>query len=463
MVFFSWLRNVPPPRLLALGYLALIALCGGLLHLPWLQNQPDTASLDHWFTAVSVVSTTGLTVVDIDKAYNLGGEILILVFIQIGGLGFMAMASGLLLIGQHRIAHEERQLLEESFSLPEDYDVFTFLRSVLLFSFGVEAVGTAVLYPLFAQAGVESPLWVAFFHSISAFCTAGFSLFGNSLADFADDVALNLVIGVLSLLGAIGFIAITDVYKVLRHRQRGLIFTTRVVLRFTFVTLLVSVVSAFLIEPVQDASDVSPLSVFFHCLSAFTTVGFNTIEFEVLRPGMWLIVAVLMIMGASPSGTGGGIKSTSLVTLLAVAKSRLRGHVRITFLGNRLAPERITLAITNAFVYFTATALGLIGITLLEEDLPMPDLLIETVSALSTVGLSTGITEDLSGGSKGLLMGLMYMGRLGTVVFGLALLEEEEDSPEEKARANEQQEKKEDQQERAPQANDEADDHNLSI
>ena len=204
-------RGVEPTRLVLLGYLVCVVACWALLALPASQQVAGTSALDHLFIATSAVSTTGLATVSPSGTYSLLGEIVILLFIQIGGIGYMSLGSFIVLSRGRRLSTSRSRMLAADFSMPRSFSLDEFVRGVVVFTLLAETLGALALWALFSAAGVEGALYQAVFHSVSAFCTAGFSLFDTSLEAFAGDTGVNAVIAALAYLGAVGFIVAVDV------------------------------------------------------------------------------------------------------------------------------------------------------------------------------------------------------------------------------------------------------------
>lgn len=415
-----------PYTLLMLGYISLMVLGFILLSLPFVHAQP-VSSIDALFTAISAVSTTGLITVSTPDSFNLAGEIIIILLIQIGGIGYMSLASFVVLASRKHISILSESLIKTDFSLPEGFSVSDFIRSVIIFAFSIEAVGAFFLYLLFRQADTPDALWQAIFHSISAFCTAGFSLFNNSLEDFKFNFWINLVVILLSLGGSIGFIVFSDVYLRLTGKKDRITYTSRIILKFTFVFVSIGSLIVFLAENKFDiyATEQSLIVSIFQVMTASTTVGFNTYPIGELSSSVLFLIIVLMLTGASPSGTGGGIKSTTITALYAVMMCTLRGREQITFSRRKIPPDKVRLAATNFFFYIIVLGIGIFLLSQVETQ-PIFDIIFEATSALGTVGLSTGITGSLTPLGKIFIILLMFLGRVGPITFGLALLKNDQ-------------------------------------
>jgi trk system potassium uptake protein TrkH len=298
-----------------------------------------------------------------------------------------------------------------------------FIPSVVKFSLAIELLGAAALYILFRKAGTPHPLWNSVFHSVSAFCTAGFSLSNSSFAPFAGDFWMNAVLAALSYLGAIGFIVCVDAWRMATGKVREMTLTSKVILWSTFWLSVAGTLLIFLGEPSIQARPLGErlLAAFFQAMAALTTVGFNTVDIGQISKASVLVLTVLMVIGASPSGTGGGLKCTTFSAVLGVMRSAIRGEHEVKFWGRPVPIGRLWIAVASLGFYLAAL---IIGTYLLEatEITPFDQNLFEVASALGTVGLSMGITSSLSAVGKVIVILLMFCGRLGPLTLGMALL-----------------------------------------
>jgi trk system potassium uptake protein TrkH len=316
--------------------------------------------------------------------------------------------------------------------MPEHFEPVPFLRRGLIYTAAVQGLGALGLWWAFARAGADQPLWSAVFHSVSAYCTAGFSVYSNGLENFSADPGINMILAAVSILGAIGFIVVSDVWLKWRGRVSRITFTSRIILLATAGALFLSTI-LLLLDPFIAAMPWKEriLTAFFHAMSAHTTVGFNTIALGQLSSGSVMVLLILMILGASPSGTGGGLKSTTWSAALGACWSNIRGRKETTFLGSTIPSYRVLAAFASITLYMVIYVLGCY-VLLAVESKPFEDLIFEAASALSTVGLSRGVTAQLSDTGKWVIMILMFIGRVGVVSMGLAALaktEPEEERP----------------------------------
>lgn len=421
----SYFFKIHPVRHVVLGYLIYILLGWLLLCIPFLHKSGAAASvLDHLFISTSAVSTTGLATVSVYGTYNIAGQIIVLILIQLGGIGYMTFGSFIFLAQRRPLSKERMNIVNVVFALPESFKVYKFIRSVIIFTALIEIIGAVILYFLFLKAGVEGAFWSAIFHSVSSFCTAGFSLYDNSFENFPSHFGLNTVIAVLSYLGAVGFIVFVDVWRRLQGKIENVTLTTKIILWATFYVSIIGTFIFFITEPtVQNMpADKRLLASFFQVMTAMTTVGFNTLPIGSLCRASLLLIIVLMVIGASPSGTGGGLKSTTFSALWGLVKSTLKGEKEVSFWGRVIPDYRVRLAGAAFCFYVTFLLIGTYFLTLSDASMDFESILFEAASALGTVGLSTGITSSVTPISKIILIGLMYMGRLGPLTFGLSLV-----------------------------------------
>jgi trk system potassium uptake protein TrkH len=318
-------------------------------------------------------------------------------------------------------------ILRAGFAVPHYFVLPRFIVHVVVFTFIAESIGTLILWWRFSAAGVDDPLWSALFHAVSSFATAGFSLNSNSLESFAGDWVVNLTVGTLAYLGAIGFIVVQDVWYSLKWREHMITFTSKVILLMTAMAFVVAVPLLYFIEPSIQSQPVGMrlMQSAFQVMTASTTAGFNTIPISPLSHATLLLITIIMLMGASPSGTGGGIKTTSVSALLATVWSVLRGRDRVILFKREIPMIRVLGAVGAATIYLCLFGVGTFVLCLTESKEFLP-ITFETASALGTVGLSMGITADLTVVGKLTIIVLMFAGRCGPLTLGLALLRPEE-------------------------------------
>jgi trk system potassium uptake protein TrkH len=419
--FLLWLRTVNPVRLVTFGYLSHMFFGFLLLCMPFMHTNV-VCPLDNLFIAASAISTTGLTPITVNNDYNFWGQLVILILIQLGGIGYMTFSSFVILSTKKYLDDRTKNIAHVVFSIPKHFKIDKFIVSVIWFTAMIELVGAVALFFVFKNAGVRNSLWQAIFHSVSAFCTAGFSLFPNSLEGFANNFWLNAIISILSILGAVGFIVCVDVWRLVRRKEERVTLTTKVILSITLWLLAAGSILLFLTE--MYGGGIAPenriLYSFFQAMSALTTVGFNTVTMSTISKSAIMLICFLMIIGASPSGTGGGVKTTTLSAVWGLVKSVIKGEKNVRILGAIVPEDRIRTALATLSFYISTLLIGTYLLSL-TENVPLALLFFEGASALGTVGLSLGITSALTVLGKIIIIVLMFIGRVGPLTFGMAI------------------------------------------
>ena len=415
----NWYRSLQPIYALVFGYAFYILVIFALLCLPICRTVSHISLVDLLFTAVAAISTAGLQTVNFAETYNFLGQFVILLGIQIGGLGYMTLGSLVILASKGHLSRNRLNVGKAVLAMPEAFDPNRFFRHIAVFTFSIELIGALILWLCFLSAGIQNPLWAAIFHSVSAFCTAGISIFPDNLEKFAGNTAICLTIAALSLLGGIGFIVLEDLYRSFKHKSFRATLTTRIILVSTFGAIIVGTLFLFFDAtlaalPLQQRC----VNAFFQTVVALTTSGFSTIPISDLAAASMIVVMILMMLGASPSGTGGGLKSTTWSAAIAAMMSFLRGDQEITFFNNHVPHGRVIAAFASITLYLITFAVGTYCL-LLSETLPFEHVIFETAAALGTAGLSHGITSELSTAGKYIVMTLMFIGRLGVVSLAL--------------------------------------------
>lgn len=419
----KYLRKRTPQMNLVLGFFMYTVIGFILLSIPWF-HKTSISWLDNLFISTSAVSTTGLVTISIFDAYNFMGQLIILSLFQIGGIGYMTLTTYYLLFTTKNIGQWHHKIIGAEFTLPSSIRIKDFIKSVIVFTLIMETLGSIAFFIAFQKAGMPTlqAIWYGIFHSVSSFCTAGFSLFNDSFVQFSGDGYMNTIIAVLAISGSMGFIVITDIWCLITRKSKSISFTTKII-TYGFVILLLSgTCLVYFLEPSVNGTEQPLLTSFFQAMTAMTTVGLNTIATSNLSLPILLFVIFLMYIGASPSGTAGGLKITTLTAMFSILKSRLLGEKQVTFLGKIIPIERLFVA-TSTFMLYTSIIFLFTFLLTLSEDFAMEKILFEVSSALGTVGLSTGITGELSAIGKILIIILMFVGRVGVLTFGFALLE----------------------------------------
>ena len=424
---FKWYqrlqRNLSPQQSLLYGFLTYTFIGWILLSLPWLQKQ-SLNPLDTLFIATSAISTTGLVTISVFDSYHWLGQLVVMTLFQIGGIGYMTFTSFIILSRNNQLSPWHQKILNAEFSMPKGFQLKDFLRSLIISTLIIETIGAFCLYLAFTQAGVEHnfAIWSSIYHSVSAFCTAGFGLYNDSFEQFADNTTINIILSVLAICGSLGFIVFTDFWHRISGKTSSITYTSKIIMGVIVLLLSLGTLMIYCFEPSLANLEQNKLQVaFFQAMTALTTVGFNTVPIGDFSLKILLVVVFLMYVGASPSGTGGGMKSTTLTALIAIMWSRLRNSSRVSFFSKTIPLERLYVA-TSVFMLYTSVLFFATFLLAVTETFPLHQLLFEVTSAIGTVGLSTGITGDLTSWGKIIIIFVMFIGRLGVLTFGLALL-----------------------------------------
>ena len=421
LLLFGYRTRVPENQLL-LGYFSYVVVGTFLLCLP-VSQKIGISIIDNLFNATSALSTTGLITVSLADAYTLFGKLVILSLIQIGGIGYMTLISFILLVSTNHLDTDRTNVLNKEFTFPKSFELNEFIKSIILFTFGIELLGAIALSVIFYFAHCPQPIWYGIFHSISAFCTAGFGLYNDSFESFKFNAPFNIVLSLISFSGSMGFIVLFDVWQWLTKKKPFITFTSKIILWVTIILTIFGTLMIFFFEPSIRAFTANQklLVSFFQAENALTTTGFNSIPIGILSEGILMILTILMYVGASPSGTGGGLKSTTLTGLIGYINSKLKRRHNVTFFHREIPEERVSIAINIFIIYTSVLFFGSCLLTFTEKA-PLQNLLFEAASALGTVGLSVGVTNSLTFAGKIILTSLMFIGRAGVITIGTVVL-----------------------------------------
>ncbi|EFM09994.1 potassium uptake protein, TrkH family [Paenibacillus curdlanolyticus YK9] len=421
--WFKW----SPPRILVTGFALIILLGAVLLSLPISNTSGESLRfIDALFTATSATCVTGLVVVDTGLDFTVFGQIVIIALIQVGGLGFMTMATLIALVLRKRISLKERLILQEAMNQSSMEGIVRLIRKVIIYSLAIEATAAVLFTSRFVfDMPVGKAIYFGVWHAISMFNNAGFDLFGEyrSLTMYVNDPIVNFTAMGLIILGGLGFIVMSDLIEYRTNKRLSL--HSKVVLTMTGILLAVGAIVIFIFE-FSNPKTLGSLGwdgkIWASLFQSVTprTAGANTIDIGAMRQASIFFMVILMFIGASPGSTGGGIKTTTFMTLVGAVIAMIRGKEDIVLFRFRLARERIFKALT-----ITLLSLALvIGVTMLlstTEDRDFLRILFETTSAFGTVGLTTGITTTLTDFGKIILSLTMFAGRLGPLTLAYAL------------------------------------------
>lgn len=417
-------------QIIAIGFAAIILLGALLLSLP-ISNRAGRAIpfVDALFTSTSATCVTGLVVYDTYTQFSLFGQLVILCLIQIGGLGFMTVATLFLMMARRKIGLKERGMLTESVSAFQIGGIVRLVKRVMICAALFEGVGAVLLTIRFCpHMGLATGIYNAIFHSVSAFCNAGFDLMGRfapytSLMPYQTDILVNLTIMSLIVIGGLGFVVWDDIWE---HKLRYARYRlhTKIVLLMTLVLIMGGAVLFYMMEKDNTLAGLSPMGQIMASLfQSITprTAGFNTVDTSALTESGMVLTMLLMMIGASPGSTGGGIKTTAVMTILLATVSYIRNSDDMNIFHRRLDTGALKRAYGSATIYIILAVTG-VFLLITAQGLHVKNAAFEVISAISTVGLSTGITRDLSAMSRMLILILMYCGRVGSLTLAMAIM-----------------------------------------
>jgi trk system potassium uptake protein TrkH len=422
--------NFTYAKLSALAFLATIIIGAMLLSLPISSRSGEfTPFINALFTATSATCVTGLVVYDTYSYFSVFGQSIILVLIQIGGLGFMIIATMFLLVLHKRIGIRERGFLKESLNSIQIGGVVRLTKHILIGTFFLEGIGAIILSIKFSfEMGVIPGIFNGIFHSISAFCNAGFDLMGrygaySSLTRYSDDVIINFIIISLIVIGGIGFIVWEDIYRY-KFKFEKYKLHSKIVLFTTVLLILCSAIAFYLMERNNLLENVgvreAVLSSLFQAITP-RTAGFNTIDIASLSQGSMLLTMILMVIGGSPGSTAGGIKTTTLLVVILTIVSSVKHTDELNVFGRRLEDNILKRAYSIITIYMLGAILAALLISISQPELMLSSIVFEVLSAIGTVGLSTGITSQLLWTSKLIIITLMFCGRIGSLAVVMAV------------------------------------------
>lgn len=430
--FSNFINKMQPTQIMVIGFATVVLIGGLLLNLPIAtQSGESIGLLDALFTATSAVCVTGLVVVDTATYWSGFGQGVIIMLIQIGGLGFMTIATLFALIIKKRINLRERLLLQEALNQIDLSGLVKLTRYVLLMTFLIEGIGALLLSTVFIpQFGISKGIWYSVFHSISAFCNAGFDLMGSvsgpfsSLTYYVNNFIVIITISALIILGGLGFPVILDIIK---HKKISkLTIHSKVVLFTTTMLIVVGMIFMLLLE-YNNPDTLGPLGFGGKLLASLfqsvttRTAGFNTIDLTIMYQSSIFIIIILMFIGASPASTGGGIKTTTLAILVLTVKSFILGKEDIEIYERRIGPSTVRKSLGIFFIGIVVVVSGTLIISVTDSQFTLVDAGFEVVSAFATVGLSIGGSSNLSALGKIFIMIFMFMGRVGSLTIFMAL------------------------------------------
>ncbi|MBN2226968.1 MAG: hypothetical protein JW763_06355 [candidate division Zixibacteria bacterium] len=422
-----------PDRKIVVYFLTAIVIGTVLLSLPVSSTNGRISFVDALFTSTSAVCVTGLTVLDTGKDFSTFGQVVILLLIQFGGLGIMTLTTALLVSFMPRLSFKDRLILANTLGNDRKISSTSLLKSVIAVTLAFELIGAVVLFALFSKGlPVDQAAFDAVFHSVSAFCNAGFSTFSDSLESFSGNVLVIAMFSFLIICGGLGFIVIAELFSLAVLRRGQLSLHCKLCLSLTGV-LLVGGTIAFYFADFNNAFDemgiISGLAnAFFQAVTA-RTAGFNTVPQAGLTEVSLVLTMILMFIGACPGSTGGGVKATTFGIVMLLAYNRFLGRNAVKAFRRSISTDSVSRALTVILIAVFIIVLMLVTLLVAEEK-PLPhrmvhgwfgDNLFEVISAFGTVGLSLGMTEHLHDFGKIIIILLMFIGRVGLLTLVLTL------------------------------------------
>jgi len=415
--------HVSPPQVLSLTFLATILAGTLLLCLPAATTAPISL-IDAFFTATSATTVTGLAVVSTGTDFTLFGQTVIMVLMQIGGLGLMTFAVLIVMLLGKKIGLRGRILIQQSFNQYSLGGMIRLVRIILLFTFAIEFLAVVFLAVRWVpEYGWGFGLFTSAFHAVSAFNNAGFSLWDDSLSAYVGDPTVNLIITFLFITGGIGFTVLYDLWKTKNFRHLSL--HSKVMISGTFIVNLLAMLFLFVSEygnmqtlgalPIGDKLWAS----YFQAVTP-RTAGFNSIDIGSMETGSIVLISLLMFIGAGSASTGSGIKLTTFLVIIFMTTSYLKGRKEAVIFNRAIPAHLLERSLAIVFISLSAVFIGILTLTY-TENAPFEWIIFEAFSAFGTVGLSMGLTAELSNAGKIIIMALMFIGRVGPITLAFAL------------------------------------------
>ncbi|OPJ55182.1 TrkH family potassium uptake protein [Alkalithermobacter paradoxus] len=416
-----------PSQIIVVGFAAVILLGAILLNLPIASKSGESIGfINALFTSTSAVCVTGLVVVDTGTYWSTFGKVIILMLIQVGGLGFMSMATLFSMLIGKRISLRERLIIQESLNQYDLEGLVRLTRHVLVGTFIIEGVGALFLATVFVpEMGLFKGLGYGIFHSVSAFCNAGFDIIGNgrSLTPYVDNVTINIVIMSIIILGGIGFTVILDVMR--KKKFSRLTLHSKIVITTSAILISIGFVLFFIFE-YNNPDTLGELSLSGKMLAALfqavtpRTAGFNTIDLSKMQDSSKFLTMILMFIGGSPASTAGGIKTATIAVLVFAVLALIKGREDVEAFKRRISYTAVNKALAVLAIGLSLVIFVTMGLSLTHQ-FDFMDIFFEAISAFGTVGLSLGITSDLSNIGKVFIIFSMFAGRVGALTILLAL------------------------------------------
>lgn len=424
-------RILKPQQKLVVMFLLYMFVGLVFLALPFSQKV-SVGFLDNLFTAAAAVSTSGMVTVPTGESYTFFGQLVILILIQLSGIGYMSLSSFLFLYEHSDLPRARQEVMKAEFSVPKGVNLSLFIKSVIFFTLFAEGFGALFLFLAFYFGGGTfwASLWSGIFHSVSAFCTAGFSLYPDSMAGFLKVPFVTELTSILSLLGAFGFIPITEIVENLMGNFKKFSYTSLSIFYSFLVLILFGGIMLTIFEPTLKDYDFSTrvYGAFAQAINAMTTTGYNNVSLTGSSMTVLSSLMLLMFIGGAPAGTAGGIKTTTAVTLFAVLISRLRGRNYVQLDGKAISMDKVFVVCSTLVFYMTVLYIVVLLLSI-SEKASFSTILFDSVAALSTAGLSFGLLDNITAFGKLVLICAMFVGRLGVITLGLAFFMQKDEEP----------------------------------
>ncbi len=415
-------RELQASQVLVLGFLSVILIGAIILATPFVtQSGESIGFVNAFFTATSAVCVTGLVVVDTGSYWNYFGKTVIIILIQIGGLGFMTMASLLTIMAGKKFSLKNRMMMQESMGAYHLSGIVRLTKYAVRMTIIFEAIGAFILsFRFIPMYGRAKGIYYSIFHSISAFCNAGFDIMGtgNSLSQFVKDPLISITISMLVIIGGLGFIVVLELLRFKKFRKWTL--NTKVVVVSTLLLLIIPFIVILSVE-YSNPNTIGSLTIPQKVLASFfatmtpRTAGFNTIDIPSMRPPVLVITMILMFIGGSPSSTAGGVKTTTVALFMVTIFSILRGKKDVEAFGRRIPEENVKRAIAVIGIALLFLIIIITSLSITEKGASFFEVVFETLSAYGTVGLSVGLSSKLTTAGKIIMSVAMFLGRVGAL------------------------------------------------
>lgn len=430
-------KSFSPTRRIAFSFFVVILIGSLLLSLPISNQIQGTSYLDHLFVSTSATCVTGLVPVVVADQYSFIGQLIIVALIQIGGLGFLTLLNMMLVAFKKKLTYTNKIIMQEALNKSSMKDIGLYIKRVIKYTFFFEGIGALLLCFIFVpEYGFVKGIYYSFFHSISAFCNAGFDVLGSqSLIAYQNHYLLNFIISGLIIAGGLGFVVWVDLrlswqrykqnFKIFKLKTflRSLSVHTKIVLMVTFVLIVIGMIGILILE-FNNPKTIGDLPFLEKVLASFfqsvtlRTAGFATMDLAVLYDPTKLFMCIFMFIGGSPAGTAGGIKTVTFAIMLFYIYSLVLGSNHVKIMKRTISNQIVKRALTISIVSFSITVMGLFLLSI-SENKPFIDLVFEVFSAFATVGVTAGLTPLLTNIGKIIIIVLMYIGRIGPITMVL--------------------------------------------